>query len=68
MNIESPKEAVLKMRKAGMTQLQIVAALKLEGVATTQETVSRIGSGSIKCPGYTLGMALMRLATMAEVA
>tara|TARA_R110002050_G_scaffold90987_4_gene191294 strand:+ start:439 stop:645 length:207 start_codon:yes stop_codon:yes gene_type:complete len=68
MNIETPKEAVLKMRGAGMTQREIVAALKLEGVATTQETISRIGSGAIKSPSYMLAIALMKLAAFSEVA
>ena len=56
------------MRGAGMTQREIVAALKLEGVATTQETISRIGSGAIKSPSYMLAIALMKLAAFSEVA
>lgn len=62
MKTHTPQSAVQALRSQGMLQGQIVSALAAVGVTTTQETVSRIGSGAIKRPSFDLGSALIHLA------
>lgn len=59
----NPQQAVLLMTEQGITQSQIVASLLERGVETTQETISRIGSGVIKNPRFVVGQAIVELAT-----
>lgn len=58
----TPQQAVHSLVDSGMSHQDIVAALSLGGVKTTQPTVSRIGAGVSKTTSYELGQALVRLA------
>lgn len=68
MNIQTPQLAVKALQSRGVSQRQIAAELRAAGVVTTQETISRIGSGSIKRPSFELGAALISLANESQVA
>lgn len=57
----SPKKAVQELLKLGCSQTEIATLLAESGVKTTQETISRIGTGTIKNPNFELGSALVRL-------
>lgn len=60
----TPREAIRYLvEKKKLTHPKILALLLDRGVKTTQPTISRIGSGSIKDPQYTLGAELVNLAS-----
>jgi len=66
--VMTPQEAVLELTEIGLKQPQIVSALDTKGVKTTQETISRIGTGVIKRPSFEVGAALVQLAKEQSVA
>jgi hypothetical protein len=57
----TPKEAVLRLVKAGINHNAIARMLTESGQQTTQPTIYRIGTGEIVNPGFALGTAIVRL-------
>lgn len=53
----TPSEAIAHLKKAGMTEKAIA-----ESVNSTQPTINKICSGSLKETSYSLGKALVDLA------
>lgn len=47
---------------SGMTEEQIAAALRAQGIDCSQATVNRIKSGFIKKTNFEIGMGLLQLA------
>jgi hypothetical protein len=57
----TPRDALSELSEFGFTQSQIVTQVAKLGAATTQETISRIGTGIISSPRYDLGSAIVLL-------
>jgi len=59
----TPKQAINQLtNQNNLSQPDIVRLLSDKGVKTTQETISRIGTGKHKNPKYVLGQAIVDLA------
>lgn len=57
----SPREIINKLLAEGMTQKQIADLVTEKGVATSQETISRIASGDFKTTTFERGLAITKL-------
>jgi hypothetical protein len=57
----TPQKAILELNGLGLSQSQIVEGVIKFGASTTQETISRVGSGAIRSPNYELGSAIVSL-------
>jgi len=57
----TPREAVQRLNKKGMSQGAISRYMNDKGVLCNQATLSRIASGKIDDTGYNLGTALVAL-------
>jgi len=57
----TPQKAISEMIKMDLSQSEIALLVSQQGTTTTQETICRIGSGSIKKPSFELGTAIVSL-------
>lgn len=55
----TPGQALVELGNSGLTQPEIIDLIQGEGVRTTQATISRIASGSVKNPSFELGAAIL---------
>lgn len=60
MEQPEPKTLIKRLMSAGMTETEIAAALKSNGIPVTQPTINRIKKGS--GTSYAIGMGLLQLA------
>lgn len=56
-----PRFLIQELIGFGMSESQIVAALKSDGVEVSLPTINRIKNGLIKRTGFDIGSALVRL-------
>lgn len=57
----TPQTIIESLTKSGMTEDEIVEALKANGVEVTQATINRIKNGVTRKPSFELGMGLLQL-------
>lgn len=59
--MHDPKSLIRRLKKSGMTETEIVEALRQEGIEVSQPTINRIASGAHKTTSFDIGMGLLKL-------
>lgn len=52
---------IQQLLRSGMKEVEIVEAMRTDGVEVTQATINRIKTGKIKQTSFDIGMGLVRL-------
>lgn len=55
------KKIIDELLERGLSEADIAARLRAEGVSISQASINRLKRGAIKRPNYDLGSALLRL-------
>lgn len=59
--MDDPKAIIVHLLGSGMSEAEIIVALREDGVEVTKATINRIKNGVIRRTGFDIGMALVRL-------